>query len=162
MRRIMLFVLLGFAVAIGLRAQSITTGSHWFDGRLIYEATDVSGDILLKSTISREPTSYMLAPVPDMDGWYTTTDKDDEGWDESMVCLTEDAGRTMLVFYKEGRVTALFEQTDKTLEEAILERWFPTVRGKFLCTTPEGRTYHFVIGDNTLEIDGVATTYHMV
>ena len=162
MRRIILFILLGVAVATGLRAQSITPGSHWFDGRLIYEASDVSGDILLKSIISREPTSYMLSPDPEMEGWFTTPDKEDDGWQESMCCLTEDAGRTMLVFYKEGRVTALFEQTDKSLEEAILERWFPTVRGKFLCTTPAGRTYHFVIGDNTLEIDGVATTYHMV
>ena len=113
MRRIILFILLGVAVATGLRAQSITPGSHWFDGPLIYEASDVSGDILLKSIISREPTSYMLSPDPEMEGWFTTPDKEDDGWQESMCCLTEDAGRTMLVFYKEGRVTALFEQTDK-------------------------------------------------
>lgn len=162
MRRIILFILLGFAVTIGLRAQSIAPGSHWFDGRLMFEASCCSDDILLKSMISREPTSYMLSPDPDMPGWFTTPDKEGDGWQESMVALTEDDGRTMLVFYRDGKVTALLEKTDMSFEDIIAERWYPTVRGIYSCKAPDGREFEMIIGDDVVTIAGETVGYRVV
>lgn len=162
MKRLIL-LLIGLTASLVLQAQTITAGTKWFDGRLMFEASEVSGGFQLQSTANGQTTTYQLAAMPFQTGWYAFKENAAETYDESEIAsITEAEGRVMLVVYKDGKVVMLFERTEKSFEDIIAERWLPTVRGKYTCKTPEGNVLDVVIDDYVFSVDGVSAPYKVI
>lgn len=165
MKRILLFLIF-IASAIGLNAQQLVApGSHWFDGRNMYLATEKFGEIQLLSLVGGKLDTIDLVPIPDQAGWFTLKGVDSNSLllnQNTMVSLTEDNGRKMLVIYKGGMVDKLLEQTELSAEEIIAERWYPTVEGKYTCKTPDGRTVEMIVERDSVIVDGVNSHYKMI
>ena len=164
MKRI-LFFLFAITAAMGLYAQPIAPGSHWFDGRNMYLATVDSGEIQLLSLIGGKLDTISLIPIPEQVGWFTLKGEDNNSLllsQNSMVSLTEDNDRVMLVIYRGGMVDKLLERTELSAEEIIAERWYPTVEGKYTCETPDGRTVDMVVEKDIVTINGESSQYKMI
>ncbi len=166
MERIFLLVLsLASALQINLQAQTIDSGSRWFDGRNMYEVRVISGEIQLFAEQNTGTPEIELVPMAEQDGWFSLKGEDNNGpllQQSSMASLVEDNGKTMLVIYRGGKVDKLFEQTGLSSEEIIAERWYPTVRGRYSCMAPDGRTLEITVGDDTLSVNGQSVRYRMV
>lgn len=164
MKRILLIALCMLA-AISLHAQPLGPGTRWFDGRNMFVASEDSGKITLTSVDDGGKTKFVLNPIPDQMDWFTLDGENTNSVILSQITLaslTEDEGRKMLVIYQGGMVAKLFERTALSSDEIIAERWYPTVRGKYSCTTPEGKVLAVTVGDDIITIDGETVDYKMV
>lgn len=158
----------GLLAAMGLQAQSIPSGSSWFDGFNMYEATRESGGkIQFYSMNEGEETIYELTPVSGKSGqWNIVLVSDspvDPGdyLDLTAKYLQQDGITALAVYNKDNRLTDLFEKTDKHLEDIVFERWRPTIMGTYSCKAPDGRESSITIGAKTVTVNGVSARYEV-
>jgi hypothetical protein len=131
----------------------------------MFVASEDSGKITLTSADDGGRTQFVLDPIPDQVGWFSLDGEITSTIllsQTTLASLTEDGGRQMLVIYRGGMVSKLFERTELSSEEIIAERWYPTVRGKYTLKTPDGRTRSVLVNDNLVTIDGETVSYKIV
>ena len=166
MKRLSLLVT-GLMAVLDLQAQSIPSGSSWFDGFNMYEASrKADGRIQFYSMNEGEETIYELAPVSGKAGQYSIGLLSDNPVDpgdylDRTARLVQQDGITALTVYKDNKLVDLFEKTGKELDVIVFERWRPTVMGMYSCKAPDGSVLTITIGEKTVTVNGVSARYEV-
>ena len=77
MRQIAIFLMLLWGIT--LQAQNIESGTHWYNGAIIYTANPLqSGNVLMSATVEGEEIEFMLVPETDkLDTFHTAQGPND-------------------------------------------------------------------------------------
>ena len=106
MKRIAIIILLLSALTAG--AQYIEQGSLWYNGALIYGATQLDGGkMLLRATAEGEDIEFMLVPVKGEAGTYSIT----QGPNDAM--MVEEEGHTVRLIQQEDlNILCFYDSND--------------------------------------------------
>lgn len=136
MKRIAIIILLLSALTAG--AQYIEQGSLWYNGALIYGATQLDGGkVLLRATAEGEDIEFMLVPVKGEAGTYSIT----QGPNDAM--MVEEEGHTVRLIQQEDLNILCFYDSKDALYKLMtctreddtqklnVENWMTLIRGDY-------------------------------
>ncbi|MBQ3635848.1 MAG: YARHG domain-containing protein [Bacteroidales bacterium] len=125
-------ILLSCAMATGMSAQEIVSGTNWYDGMSIFVASKGNGQqTVLESRSEGESTTIVLLPVTGESGRYYATWVDAEDDTETTFEMRSLAGKRILVEHDGENVRRVYSETTKSLEAESRDDWEAMIVGRY-------------------------------
>ena len=125
--------------AFTLQAQHIESGSKWYNGTLIYDATLLEGGkVLLNATAEGQDIAFTLVPVTGEPNTYSIAPGPSDAMfveeEESTVKHVQQDAMDLLCFYQaDGRLYKLMDKTEEWDNQTLnVENWMRMIRGKYI------------------------------
>lgn len=136
MRQIAIFLMLLWGIT--LQAQHIESGTHWYNGAIIYTASPLqSGNVLMSATVEGEEIEFMLVPESDKLDIFHTAQGPNDGYMPYEEGVTvkhfQEEDFDVLCFYDtSGSLFRLLSKTDEVDNKILNElHWMGVVRGTY-------------------------------
>ena len=124
--------------AITLQAQHIESGSRWYDGAIIYDATQLpGGKVVMNATVEGEEIEFMLVPEPNKQDTYRTAQGPNDGdmpWEDGVKVkhFQQEGLNTLCLYDTSGSLFRLLSKTDEEDNKNLNEQhWMKIVRGTY-------------------------------
>lgn len=161
-----LFTLIAILVpALAVHAQSIKTGTMWYNGWNNYSATvQDDGSILMDSVSEGQEMQFKLVPVEGKNNTYTVAKGPNEYADLSFpegytARYRHQEGMTVICVYdQENKLMAVLNWTPDDNRHNNIWTWIPQIKGTYILD-PEG--YMMTFNDLTVTMEGMDGKYEV-
>jgi hypothetical protein len=124
--------------SLATQGQNIESGSMWYNGALIYDATLLEGEkVLMSTTAEGEEIGFMLVPVQGKPDTYSITQSPHDAMmveeeDATVQYLHQDAIEVLCFYNPDGNLYKLMTKTDEQDNQKLnVENWMRMIRGDY-------------------------------
>ncbi|MBR5686041.1 MAG: YARHG domain-containing protein [Muribaculaceae bacterium] len=135
MKKIVIFLILFSAIT--LQAENIEQGSMWYNGAIVYHASNLNGNVVMNAMVEGEELEFMLVPETGKPDTYRVTAGPNDGYfvyDEGMTIrhLQQEGLDVLCLYDTSGNLYRLLSKTDEWDNQPLNEdHWMEMIRGTY-------------------------------